>query len=139
MPQKRGFISDARKKPYTIIENRLFDLALAVTEKMVYIYLCSRTNSNTIAPAHSIIATKTSLSVASVKRAPDGLKRKKLIRVITRQGDTSIYIICDPTTTEADLRKAAHGELPQAGHRELLTPSLASQAAQVPPSCISNT
>lgn len=112
MTEKRAVIKDARKKPYTIIENWLFDLELTVAEKMVYIYLCSWANSNTIAPSQARISAKTSVSIASVKRALECLRTHKLIRTIDRKGDTSIYIICDPTTSDDDVNKVAHGELP---------------------------
>ena len=104
-----GYIIDASRKGYTIFDNWLFDCALTCAEKMVYIVLKSHAWSvNRVFPAHSTIARKSSLSISTVKRALKSLIEAGLIRVMSNKskGASNIYYLCDPTTTEMDLRVA---------------------------------
>jgi DNA-directed RNA polymerase subunit RPC12/RpoP len=94
-----GFLFDATRKTYTVIDNWLFEEALTKHEKLVYIVLKRYAiNPARIFPSHSTIARAASISVRTVIRALSGLTEKKLVLMQSNKGvgRSNIYVLFDP-------------------------------------------
>lgn len=92
-----NFINNT-KQPFTVImndvlqEETIFENA---NQKLCYLYLYSLKNCSSVFPSHETIAKAVCCSVSTVKRILQGLQELNLLKIKSRPGQTSIYILND--------------------------------------------
>lgn len=92
-----NFINNT-KQPFTVImndvlqEKTIFENA---NQKLCYLYLYSLKNCSSVFPSHETIAKAVCCSVSTVKRILQGLQELNLLKIKSRPGQTSIYILND--------------------------------------------
>ena len=73
--------------------NRVFDLNLTSSEKLVLVYLCRCSNNAVAFPSYSTIANKCSINKRTAIRAIKTLEDKRLIMVIREYNKPNQYIV----------------------------------------------
>ena len=97
-------IYDLSEYPFTIIENAILESKLSAREKLVLIVLKRFAGRRDHAwPGRKAIGRLASCSEATVKRVLKKLEEKDLLRIIRREGGTSVYILPGYEIREGEL------------------------------------
>ena len=73
--------------------NRVFDLNLTSSEKLVLVYLCRRSNNAIAFPSYSTIASKCSITRMTAIKSVKTLEDKRLIMVNREHNKPNQYIV----------------------------------------------